>query len=263
MIEVDRVVEWLSLHVAQEQRLGGPGAPTLIWAVSLGPGHCTSQRERIVGGVVVVYAQAELLQVIGALGPTGCLACRLHGGQQEGNQDGDDRDHDEQLDQCEATACFGSHGTSPSVSLWVYQQEAAKRASHSRMTDNSRGGMTRMPNGGSERAMIEYTSISHAAGATDTTPFLFPGPDLPRMAGDRSPPHYWGPLPCIPPLAAAFFAAWNSFIDFFMSSFIMFPNVFRSSGVMFDGPSPPEQPSTPPTRPSIRSGTIARTNRTS
>ena len=51
--------------------------------------------------VVVVDRQAELLQVVDALGPPGGLAGRLDGGQQQGDQDGDDRDDHQQLDQRE------------------------------------------------------------------------------------------------------------------------------------------------------------------
>ena len=52
--------------------------------------------------VVVVQGDAELLQVVDALGATGGLAGRLDGGQEQGDQDGDDRDHHQQLDQREA-----------------------------------------------------------------------------------------------------------------------------------------------------------------
>ena len=45
--------------------------------------------------VVVVERQAELLEIVDALGTAGGLAGRLHGGQQQGDQDGDDRDDDQ------------------------------------------------------------------------------------------------------------------------------------------------------------------------
>ena len=54
------------------------------------------------GGLVVVHGDPELLQVVDALGAAGGLAGRLHGGQQEADQDRDDRDHDQQLDQGES-----------------------------------------------------------------------------------------------------------------------------------------------------------------
>jgi hypothetical protein len=47
--------------------------------------------------------QAELLHVVGTLDSAGCLAGRLHGGQQQRDQDGDDGDDDEELDQGETT----------------------------------------------------------------------------------------------------------------------------------------------------------------
>jgi hypothetical protein len=46
-----------------------------------------------------VERQADLLQVVDALRPAGGLAGRLHGGEQQADQDRDDRDDDEQLDQ--------------------------------------------------------------------------------------------------------------------------------------------------------------------
>jgi len=47
--------------------------------------------------------QTDLLQVVCALDPAGRLSSRLHGRQQQGDQDADDRDHDQQLDQGEPT----------------------------------------------------------------------------------------------------------------------------------------------------------------
>ena len=46
-------------------------------------------------------AEADLLEVVDALGAAGRLAGRLDGGQQQGDQDGDDRDDDQELDQGE------------------------------------------------------------------------------------------------------------------------------------------------------------------
>ena len=51
-----------------------------------------------------MQSQADLLQVVDALGAAGGLAGRLHGGQQQGDQDRDDGDDHQQLDQGEATA---------------------------------------------------------------------------------------------------------------------------------------------------------------
>ena len=46
--------------------------------------------------------QADLLEVIGALGPPGRLPRRLDRRQQQGNQDADDGDHHQKLDQRKA-----------------------------------------------------------------------------------------------------------------------------------------------------------------
>ena len=46
---------------------------------------------------MVVKAQSDLLEVIGALQATGGFADPLDGGQHEGNENGDDRDDDEQF----------------------------------------------------------------------------------------------------------------------------------------------------------------------
>ena len=50
---------------------------------------------------VVGEGQADLLEVVGALGPAGRLTRRLHRGQQQRDQDRDDGDDDQQLDQRE------------------------------------------------------------------------------------------------------------------------------------------------------------------
>jgi hypothetical protein len=52
--------------------------------------------------MIVVQCQPNLLEVVDALGPPGRLARRLDCGQEQGDQHGDDRDHDEQLNQREA-----------------------------------------------------------------------------------------------------------------------------------------------------------------
>jgi len=53
--------------------------------------------------VVVHRRQRELLEVVDALRAAGRLARRLDGGQEQGDQHGDDRDHHQQLDQREAS----------------------------------------------------------------------------------------------------------------------------------------------------------------
>jgi len=55
-----------------------------------------------------VHRQTELLQVVTALGPASRLAGGLDGRQEEGDQHGDDRDHDQEFNQCETAATI--HG---------------------------------------------------------------------------------------------------------------------------------------------------------
>jgi hypothetical protein len=56
-----------------------------------------------------VHGEANLLEVVFALGPGGGLADLLDGGQEQTDQDGDDGDDDEQLDQRERPADDGGH----------------------------------------------------------------------------------------------------------------------------------------------------------
>jgi hypothetical protein len=54
-----------------------------------------------------VHRQADLLQVVDALGSPGRLARRLDRGQQQGDQDGDDRDHHQEFDQGKCSSSTG------------------------------------------------------------------------------------------------------------------------------------------------------------
>ena len=57
--------------------------------------------------VWVPWATAwALFQVVGAAGTTAAFTGFLQGGQQDCSQDGDDRDHDQQLDKSESTTLF-------------------------------------------------------------------------------------------------------------------------------------------------------------
>jgi len=58
-------------------------------------------REESVAVVMVVESQSDLLEVVDALHPPRGLAGGLHGRQEQGDQDANDRDHHEQLDQRE------------------------------------------------------------------------------------------------------------------------------------------------------------------
>jgi hypothetical protein len=74
-----------------------PGIVPLLVAIAI-----LVQRRHAVDVHVIGHRQGDLLEVVGALGAAGGLARRLDGRQQEGDQDGDDGDHDQQLDQGEA-----------------------------------------------------------------------------------------------------------------------------------------------------------------
>jgi hypothetical protein len=56
-------------------------------------GVLAADGQQAVDVVIVLHPQAKLFQVVDALAPPGRLASRLYGGQQQGDQDGDDRDH--------------------------------------------------------------------------------------------------------------------------------------------------------------------------
>jgi len=63
------------------------------------------------GGQVIVERQAQLLHVVGALGTSGGFSRRLDSRQQQGDQNRDDGDHDQQLDQREATTAWPRSGS--------------------------------------------------------------------------------------------------------------------------------------------------------
>ena len=67
-------------------------------------------RQVAVGALEVEDAQADLLEVVDALGAAGGLAGRLHRRQQQADQHGDDRDHHQQLDQGEARTTMPGPG---------------------------------------------------------------------------------------------------------------------------------------------------------
>jgi hypothetical protein len=60
--------------------------------------------------VAVVGAEADLLEVVLTLGPGGGFADLLHGGEEQSDQDGDDGDHDQQLNQREPAAAARTDG---------------------------------------------------------------------------------------------------------------------------------------------------------
>ena len=84
---------WVSpFSLGRNQRLTtrhGPAVPTPLAAV----------RKDAVGGGMQLKPQAKLLQIVSTLGPAGRLAGRLHRRQEQGDQNADDRDHDQQFDE--------------------------------------------------------------------------------------------------------------------------------------------------------------------
>ncbi len=86
----------------------GAESPAVLWHI---PGVIPAVEggQFAIGIVEVVGRQAELLEVVGTLGPVGGLAHLLHGRQQQGNQDADNGNHHQQFNQREA-ARTSPHG---------------------------------------------------------------------------------------------------------------------------------------------------------
>ena len=99
----------------QENRLVRPALGAAAGAV----GHAAGW-EAAVGIVVVVQCDSQLAQVVLALRAARRLARLLHGRQQQGDQDRDDRDHDQQLDQGEAV-------TTTSMKTWATVHDATPK----------------------------------------------------------------------------------------------------------------------------------------
>lgn len=78
-----------------------------------------------------MQGQRELFEIVPTLRSAGCFARLLNGGQQQGNQDGDDRDDDKQFDQSEASGTetmAGRHGR-----LQEIETSGATGETHSQM----------------------------------------------------------------------------------------------------------------------------------
>ena len=74
-------------------------------------GDPAAGREGVVGVVVAVEGNTNLLEVVDALDPPGGLAGRLHRRQEQRDQHGDDRDDDQELDEGEGAAGLSGRGT--------------------------------------------------------------------------------------------------------------------------------------------------------
>src|SRR5262249_60253355 len=90
--EIGRVVKWVLLHVAQQERLGTPTGPAAVAPRTVGVSRAPDgvlgggHRELVICRVVVVQGQADLLEVVDALGAASGLARRLYGGGEQGGQ---------------------------------------------------------------------------------------------------------------------------------------------------------------------------------
>ena len=88
--------------------MGAPAHPGRVVVPGVDLDLGMPKREPAGSALVVVQGQADLLEVVDALDAAGGLARRLHGGQQQRDQDRDDRDDDQQLDQREGGATMSS-----------------------------------------------------------------------------------------------------------------------------------------------------------
>jgi hypothetical protein len=61
----------------------------------------------VVNVMMVVAGEGNLLEIVLALGAAGCFTSLLDSGQEQGDKDRDDCDHDEQFDQRESTPSGG------------------------------------------------------------------------------------------------------------------------------------------------------------
>jgi hypothetical protein len=84
--------------------MGHPTDPVAVAQMAIVPatrpgGALAQRRETLVGVMVRVLRQCKLFEIVRALASPGGFPGRLHGGQQQGNQDADDGNDHQQLDQ--------------------------------------------------------------------------------------------------------------------------------------------------------------------
>ncbi|MEY3459520.1 MAG: hypothetical protein RL215_2677 [Planctomycetota bacterium] len=96
-VEVDGAVEIGLFDVGQEHGVEAEAAPAGEGVIggNGGLGANVAGREAVEGVVIVVQGDAELFEVVFALGSASRFACLLDGGEEECNEDRDDGDDDE------------------------------------------------------------------------------------------------------------------------------------------------------------------------
>src|SRR5262249_2949888 len=101
--DLQQVVLGLLFHVGQQERQDAQ------------PKRALAGGQVAVGGLEVVRGLQDLVQVVLALRAVGRLTHLLHGRQEEANEDGDDRNHHQQLDQGEGdrSQTSSEHGSFP------------------------------------------------------------------------------------------------------------------------------------------------------
>ena len=92
-------------------KIPGRGAAPVIFP------HIDAGAKFAVGGMIIVQPNPHLSKVIGALGPPRSFSSRLHGRQEQRDEDGNDRDHHQKLNERKGgtaalfvTADFRHHG---------------------------------------------------------------------------------------------------------------------------------------------------------
>ena len=93
-VGIEHVIQGVLLDVRQDQRTPSPARRGLVGCID----H-VALGQVAVGVVVAVHAQADLLEVVLALGTGGGRTDLLHRGQQQSDQDRDDGNDHQQLDQ--------------------------------------------------------------------------------------------------------------------------------------------------------------------
>ncbi len=91
------------LHVGEN-----PREPTRT-TITVGVGIQVARWERLIGVVVVVQSDAELLQVVLTLRPPGGFPGLLNSRQQQSDENGDDRNDNEQFDQRKSVSSVSNH----------------------------------------------------------------------------------------------------------------------------------------------------------